>query len=72
VTDERPRPGPSTRANRAASRVPVARQVPTSVPIHQTATFASADAEEPAAALAGDQPGHACIPIVNLSFAAEA
>jgi cystathionine beta-lyase/cystathionine gamma-synthase len=65
VTDERPRPGPSTRAIRAASRVPDVRQVPTSVPIYQTATFASADAEELAAVLAGDQPGYAYSRIDN-------
>ena len=41
----RPR-GFSTRAIRAASRIPPVSQTPTSVPIYQTATFASADAEE--------------------------
>ena len=65
MTDERPRPGPSTRAIRAASRVPDVRQVPTSVPIYQTATFASADAEELAAVLAGDEPGYAYSRIDN-------
>jgi cystathionine beta-lyase/cystathionine gamma-synthase len=65
VTDQRPRPGPSTRAIRAASRVPDVRQVPTSVPIYQTATFASADAEELAAVLGGDQPGYAYSRIDN-------
>ena len=50
-TDPRPRPRPdargfSTRAIRAASRVPKIEQTPTSVPIYQTATFASADADE--------------------------
>ena len=48
-TDPRPRPhgqGFSTRAIRAASRIPSLDQTPTSVPIYQTATFASADAEE--------------------------
>ncbi len=64
MTDERPRPGPSTRAIRAASRVPDVRQVPTSVPIYQTATFASADAEELAAVLNG-QPGYAYSRIDN-------
>ncbi len=64
MTDERPRPGPSTRAIRAASRVPDVRQVPTSVPIYQTATFASADAEELAAVLDG-QPGYAYSRIDN-------
>jgi len=65
VTHERPRPGPSTRAIRAASRVPVVRQTPTSVPIYQTATFASADAEELASVLSGDQPGYAYSRIDN-------
>jgi methionine-gamma-lyase len=43
-----PRPAPvgdSTRAIRAASRIPAIGQRPTSVPIFQTATFTSADAE---------------------------
>lgn len=65
MTDERPRPGPSTRAIRAASRVPVVGQTPTSVPIYQTATFASADAEELAAVLTGEQPGYAYSRIDN-------
>ena len=38
--------GFSTRAIRAASRTPAVRQKPTSVPIYQTATFASDDAEQ--------------------------
>ena len=38
--------GFSTRAIRAASRIPRPGQTPTSVPIYQTATFASADADE--------------------------
>ena len=38
--------GFSTRAIRAASRMPRVDQVPTSVPIYQSATFTSADAEE--------------------------
>jgi methionine-gamma-lyase len=51
VSDTDPRTGPtargfSTRAIRAASRVPKVDQTPTSMPIYQTATFASADAEE--------------------------
>ncbi|MHB8892384.1 MAG: trans-sulfuration enzyme family protein, partial [Candidatus Limnocylindrales bacterium] len=65
MTHERPLPGPSTRAIRAASRVPVVRQTPTSVPIYQTATFASADAEELASVLSGDQPGYAYSRIDN-------
>ncbi len=39
--------------------------MPTSVPIYQTATFASADAEELAAVLSGDQPGYAYSRIDN-------
>jgi methionine-gamma-lyase len=38
--------GFSTRAIRAASRTPAVRQRPTSVPIYQTATFTSEDAEQ--------------------------
>ena len=47
--DADPRPTPhgfSTRAIRAASRVPTIAQRPTSIPIYQTATFTSADADE--------------------------
>jgi len=65
VTSERPGPGPSTRAIRASSRVPDVRQVPTAVPIYQTATFAAGDAEELAAVLTGEQPGYAYSRIDN-------
>ena len=65
MTDERPRPGPSTRAIRAASRAPRVAQTPTTVPIYQTATFASGDAEELAAVLTGEQPGYAYSRIDN-------
>jgi cystathionine beta-lyase/cystathionine gamma-synthase len=65
VSDERPRPGLSTRAIRAASRVPAVSQVPTSVPIYQSATFSSADADELAAVLTGEQPGYAYSRIDN-------
>jgi cystathionine gamma-synthase/O-acetylhomoserine (thiol)-lyase len=65
VSDQHRVPGLSTRAIRAASRVPAVRQTPTSVPIYQTATFASADAEELAAVLAGDVPGYAYSRIDN-------
>lgn len=65
MTEQRPRPGPSTRAIRAASRVPVVNQTPTSVPIYQTATFSSADADELAAVLTGEQPGYAYSRIDN-------
>ena len=44
MSDTRER-GFSTRAIRAASRTPAVHQRPTSVPIYQTATFTSADAE---------------------------
>ena len=37
--------GFTTRAMRAAARAPRVDQRPTSVPIYQTATFSSADAE---------------------------
>jgi cystathionine gamma-synthase/O-acetylhomoserine (thiol)-lyase len=65
VSDDRPRPGLSTRAIQAASRVPVVRQAPTSVPIYQTATFSAADADELAAVLTGGVPGYAYSRIDN-------
>lgn len=48
MSDKTPRrtDGFSTRAIRAASRIPRPDQTPTSVPIYQTATFASADTDE--------------------------
>ncbi len=56
--DTSPAPrGFSTRAIRAASRVPFVSQTPTSVPIYQTATFAASDADELAEVTAGRQPG---------------
>ena len=72
MTDERPRPGPSTRAIRAASRAPRVTQTPTTVPIYQTATFASGDAEELAAVLTGEQPGYAYSRIDNPTVVAMA
>jgi methionine-gamma-lyase len=54
----RPR-GFATRAIRAASRAPRVDQRPTSVPIYQTATFASADAAELGDVLTDRQPGYA-------------
>ena len=45
--------GFSTRAIRAASRIPRVDQRPTSVPIYQSATFTSRDADE-LAEVAGD------------------
>ena len=49
--------GFSTRAIRAASRSPRVRQQPTAVPIYQTATFATEDADELASVTRGDSPG---------------
>jgi cystathionine gamma-synthase/O-acetylhomoserine (thiol)-lyase len=57
--------GPSTRAIRAASRLPQVDQTPTTVPIYQTATFASADADELAGVLSGEIPGYAYSRIDN-------
>jgi len=53
ATPRAPRLGDSTRAIRAASRTPEVLQRPTSIPIFQTATFTSADAES-LAAVVGD------------------
>ncbi len=49
--------GFSTRAIRAASHAPKVRQRPTSVPIFQTATFASLDAEELATVVGDSRAG---------------
>lgn len=70
MTDDRPRPGLSTRAIRAAGRVPPVEQTPTSVPIYQTATFATEDAAELAAVTTGDRPGYAYSRIDNPTVAA--
>jgi methionine-gamma-lyase len=51
-------PGFSTRAIRAASRVPSAPQPPVNVPIYQTSTFEVASAEELAGLLDFSRPGH--------------
>lgn len=51
--------GFSTRAIRAASRVPRVDQRPSSVPIYQTATFTSADAEELGDVAADARAGYA-------------
>ena len=51
--------GFSTRAIRASARAPRVDQHPTSVPIYQTATFATDDADELDAVLLGSQPGYA-------------
>jgi len=65
-----PRPEPrakgfSTRAIRAASRLPKVGQVPTSVPIYQTATFASADADELGRVAGDPRSGYAYSRISN-------
>ena len=65
-----PRPEPrargfSTRAIRAASRIPKLDQVPTSVPIYQTATFASGDADELGRVAADPRSGYAYSRISN-------
>jgi methionine-gamma-lyase len=51
--------GFATRAIRAAHRLPVVEQEPTSVPIYQTVTFSAADAEELGAVLTRQIPGYA-------------
>jgi methionine-gamma-lyase len=70
VSDTDPRPpssakGFSTRAIRAASRTPAVDQTPTSVPIYQTATFASADADELGRVAADPRAGFAYSRISN-------
>ena len=69
-TDPRDTPRPdargfSTRAIRAASRVPKIEQTPTSVPIYQTATFASADADELGRVVGDGHAGYAYSRISN-------
>ncbi len=64
MTDKDPgrRPTPSgfsTRAIRAASRVPRVDQPPTSVPIYQSATFAAADTDELGRVAADGRAGYA-------------
>jgi methionine-gamma-lyase len=74
-TDPRPRSdatGFSTRAIRAASRIPKLEQTPTSVPIYQTATFASADADELGEVLADGRNGFAYSRISNPTTSAVA
>src|SRR3954471_1829309 len=59
-TPDDPAPsGFSTRAIRAAHRLPVVEQRPTSVPIYQTVTFSAADAEELGAVATRQIPGYA-------------
>jgi methionine-gamma-lyase len=57
--------GFSTRAIAAASRSPRLQQVPTSVPIYQTATFAAGDTDELAQAAADPRAGFAYSRIAN-------
>jgi cystathionine beta-lyase/cystathionine gamma-synthase len=61
----RPARGFSTRAIRAASRVPDVGQRPSSVPIYQTATFASATAHELGDVAADARAGYAYSRISN-------
>src|SRR5918999_953917 len=63
-------PGFSTRAIRAASRVPPAPQAPVNVPIYQTSTFEVADAEELAELLEFSRPGHSYTRYSNPTHAA--
>jgi cystathionine beta-lyase/cystathionine gamma-synthase len=62
--------GFTTRAIRAATRPPRVDQRPTSVPIYQTATFSSEDAEELGDVLTGRRPGYAYSRIDNPTTAA--
>jgi cystathionine beta-lyase/cystathionine gamma-synthase len=69
--DDHPRPrGFATRALRAASQVPPVDQHPTAVPIYQSATFSTDDADELAAVLGGRRPGFAYSRIDNPTIAA--
>ena len=63
-------PGFSTRAIRAASRVPDAPQPPVNVPIYQTATFEVADASELAGLLSFERAGHSYTRYSNPTHAA--
>ena len=63
-------PGFSTRAIRAASRIPDAPQPPVNVPIYQTATFEVADAAELAELLTFERPGHSYTRYSNPTHAA--
>jgi methionine-gamma-lyase len=74
VTDDdrrTPRPnGFSTRAIRAAARAPRVDQVPTAVPIYQSATFSAADAEELGDVLSDRRSGYAYSRVDNPTSAA--
>ncbi len=63
-------PGFSTRAIRAASRVPAAPQAPVNVPIYQTSTFEVSDAEELAELLEFSRAGHSYTRYSNPTHAA--
>ncbi|MDO8484093.1 MAG: aminotransferase class I/II-fold pyridoxal phosphate-dependent enzyme [Candidatus Limnocylindrales bacterium] len=67
---ERAAQGFSTRAIQAASRAPRLDQTPTSVPIYQTATFASGDADELGRVAADPRAGYAYSRISNPTTAA--
>ncbi len=62
---DRAEQGFSTRAIRAASRVPRVDQRPTTVPIYQTATFTSSDAEELADVVADARAGYSYTRLAN-------
>lgn len=63
-------PGFSTRAIKAAGRVPEAPQPPITVPIYQTSTFAVADATELHELLDFQRPGHSYTRYSNPTHAA--
>jgi len=63
-------PGFSTRAIRAASRVPETPQLPVNVPIYQTATFEVGSATELAELLEFARPGHSYTRYSNPTHAA--
>jgi cystathionine beta-lyase/cystathionine gamma-synthase len=63
-------PGFSTRAIRAASRVPPAPQPPVNVPIYQTSTFEVSSAQELAELLDFSRPGHSYSRYSNPTHAA--
>ena len=52
-------PGFSTRALRAASRVPRVLQAPNAVPIYQAVTYSAEESEELGAVLQGRREGYA-------------
>src|SRR4026208_1861455 len=63
-------PGFSTRAIKAASRVPAAAQAPVNVPIYQTSTFEVGSALELAELLDSARPGHSYSRYSNPTHAA--